>query len=222
MADKKYIIRNYPNGPNANKAVIAGKIGGIHIDWPEFKMGQDNKTPEFLHKNPLGKVPLLDTPEGPIFESNAIARYVARIGSAHAQLLGKDAYEEAIVSQWIDVVTGYVSPHMFPLFAFKYGFGAFSAEKHGAALTELKTVFGWFETHFTNHHHKFLVHDHISLADIVAACTLAGPLSISLDDEYRGHFPKVNDWLKRLFENEHVLSAFGGKFAFINKFEAPQ
>ncbi|KAK1308157.1 Elongation factor 1-gamma 1 [Acorus calamus] len=38
-------------------------------------MGVSNKTPEFLQMNPIGKVPVLETPEGPIFESNAIARY---------------------------------------------------------------------------------------------------------------------------------------------------
>lgn len=38
-------------------------------------MGTDNKTPEYLKKNPLGKVPVLDTPQGAIWESNAIARY---------------------------------------------------------------------------------------------------------------------------------------------------
>nr|GMD89474.1 elongation factor 1-gamma-like [Ipomoea batatas] len=29
--------------------------------------------------NPIGKVPVLETPEGPVFESNAIARYVVRL-----------------------------------------------------------------------------------------------------------------------------------------------
>ena len=29
-------------------------------------------------RNPLGKVPALETPEGSLFESNAIVRYVAR------------------------------------------------------------------------------------------------------------------------------------------------
>nr|GLL41790.1 elongation factor 1-gamma 2-like [Ipomoea trifida] len=29
--------------------------------------------------NPIGKVPVLETPEGPVFESNAIARYVVKL-----------------------------------------------------------------------------------------------------------------------------------------------
>ena len=66
-------------------------------------MGVSNKTPEFMKMNPIGKVgffsidnvlykpffsyvfpekrslvvqvPVLETPDGPVFESNAIARY---------------------------------------------------------------------------------------------------------------------------------------------------
>ncbi|GKC79225.1 glutathione S-transferase, partial [Tanacetum coccineum] len=48
--------------------------------------------------NPMGKVPVLETPEGSVFESNAIARYVAR-GSS---LFGSSAIEYGQIEQWID------------------------------------------------------------------------------------------------------------------------
>ena len=34
---------------------------------------------EYLTKNPLGKIPTLVTENGPLFESNAILRYIARL-----------------------------------------------------------------------------------------------------------------------------------------------
>ena len=34
---------------------------------------------EYLAKNPLGKIPALETENGPLFESNAILRYIARL-----------------------------------------------------------------------------------------------------------------------------------------------
>ncbi|MFS7912171.1 putative glutathione S-transferase, Thioredoxin-like superfamily [Helianthus anomalus] len=43
-----------------------------------FQMGASNKTPEFLKMNPIGKIPVLETSEGPLFESYAIARYGKR------------------------------------------------------------------------------------------------------------------------------------------------
>eukprot|EP01047_Picozoa_sp_COSAG01_P047257 COSAG01_NODE_4499_length_4972_cov_95.509542_4_plen_116_part_00 len=73
MALKLY---TFPGNPRANKALIAAKYNGIDITIPAgFVMGETNRTPEFLALNPLGKVPTLETPEGGIFESNAIARY---------------------------------------------------------------------------------------------------------------------------------------------------
>ncbi|KAJ0604720.1 putative glutathione S-transferase, Thioredoxin-like superfamily, elongation factor 1-gamma, plant [Helianthus annuus] len=59
---------------NVNKAIITIEYAGVGIKMAagNFQMGVSNKTPEFLKMNPIGK-----TPEGPLFESNAIARYVA-------------------------------------------------------------------------------------------------------------------------------------------------
>jgi elongation factor 1-gamma len=57
------------------------------------------KSPEYLKKHPLGKVPLLDTPEGPIYESNAILRYLAR---KQKSLYGSNVFETAQVDQWLD------------------------------------------------------------------------------------------------------------------------
>ena len=89
---------------NAFKALIAAEYTGVEVKWADnFEMGVSNKTPEFLKMNPIGKVcfliwssflrrwecfiqfiytvlmllkvPVLETPDGPVFESNAIARY---------------------------------------------------------------------------------------------------------------------------------------------------
>ena len=43
---------------------------------PDFEMGKDNKSKAFLAMSPLGKVPVLETAEGPISEAAAIARCV--------------------------------------------------------------------------------------------------------------------------------------------------
>jgi elongation factor 1-gamma len=59
------------NQKNVFKALIAAEYVGVKIEQIEVT----NKTPEFLKLNPLGKVPVLETPEGAIAESNAIARY---------------------------------------------------------------------------------------------------------------------------------------------------
>jgi hypothetical protein len=61
--------------PRAAKALIAAQYNGVQIDVPAFEFGKTNETPEFLAQFPMGKVPCMATPNGPIYESNAMARY---------------------------------------------------------------------------------------------------------------------------------------------------
>jgi len=65
-------------------------------------------------------MPVLETPEGSLFESNAIARYVARL--APSNLLGSSAIEAGQVDMWIDwstnEVDGPLSSWIYPLFGY--------------------------------------------------------------------------------------------------------
>jgi glutathione S-transferase len=63
----------------ARKCLIAADYAGVQVE--KVVTGYDQtKTPEYLKKNPNGKMPTLETPEGKfIFESNAILRYFARL-----------------------------------------------------------------------------------------------------------------------------------------------
>nr|GFA84460.1 elongation factor 1-gamma-like [Tanacetum cinerariifolium] len=86
------MMHSGPGNKNVYKALIAAEYVGVDI-----KMGVSNKTPELVKINPMGNVPVLETPEGSVFESNAIACHVAR-GSS---LLGSSAVECAQIEQWI-------------------------------------------------------------------------------------------------------------------------
>eukprot|EP01104_Vermistella_antarctica_P008718 TRINITY_DN2204_c0_g1_i2.p3 TRINITY_DN2204_c0_g1~~TRINITY_DN2204_c0_g1_i2.p3 ORF type:complete len:100 (+),score=16.19 TRINITY_DN2204_c0_g1_i2:199-498(+) len=70
-------LYSYPNNIRADKVLIVARYNAIEVEVPMFSFGTDNKTEEFLKKNPLGKVPVLDTHEGPIWESNAIGTLLA-------------------------------------------------------------------------------------------------------------------------------------------------
>lgn len=71
-------IYSYPNNPRVAKAAIAANYNNQQITMvPDFKMGETNKTPEFLAKFPLGRVPAFESTDGSftLYESNAIAYY---------------------------------------------------------------------------------------------------------------------------------------------------
>jgi len=85
----------------AAKALIVAKYNGVSIETPPFNVGVDNKTPEFLEKNPTGSLPILETEAGVIFESNAIARYVVRLNDV-AHLYGQSPFETSTIDSWLD------------------------------------------------------------------------------------------------------------------------
>ncbi|KAL3634705.1 hypothetical protein CASFOL_021759 [Castilleja foliolosa] len=100
------VLHSSSTNKNAFKALIAAEYSGIKIELlKDFEMGVSNKTPEFLKMNPLGKVPVLETPDGPIFESNAIARYVARLKPDNP-LYGSSLIDYGHIEQWMDFAAG--------------------------------------------------------------------------------------------------------------------
>jgi glutathione S-transferase len=66
---------------------LAGKDLTLVIDSDETRA-----SPEYKALNPTNKFPLLETPEGNLQESHAIAKFLA---SSHATLMGANPVERA-------------------------------------------------------------------------------------------------------------------------------
>jgi len=183
-------IYSYPNNPRVWKAIIAGKFNGIEINYPAFNFGVDNKTPEFLKKFPLGKVPVLDTPDGPIFESNAIAKYVASLGKN--KLLGNTPYESALIDQWIHYCTNEIEVPggiwLGPIFGYLTEVPAATT----AAKEDIQKALSTLNSHL--HHSTFLAGERITLADIIVSLHLLPLYKMVLDAESRAPHSNTNRW----------------------------
>lgn len=203
-----YTLYTYPGNPRAFKALIAAQYVGIDINVPPFVMGKDNKTPEFLQDvNPLGKVPALSTPSGGLWESNAIARYVARQNDNKAGLYGKCAYNASLIDQWLDFATNElnlaVSAWIYPIFEYM---------PHNQAMTDkAKADVAKALTTLNNHllSHTFLVGERISLADIVVACELYLPFTMTMDAKFREPFGNVVRWYQTLVHQPQFQAVLG-------------
>ena len=95
-----------------------------------------HKTNAFKAKNPLDKVPVLEAPHGSLFESGAIARYVARL-RGDSNLLGASNFAQGQVDQWIDFVTNEVEPARGILVYPILGYLTYNDKANGEANTEL-------------------------------------------------------------------------------------
>ena len=102
-------LYTFAGNTHALQSLIIARYNEIEIEVPEFVMGTDNKTPAFLKMSPLGKVPVLETSNGPISEAAAIARYVARM-RADTNMYGSSFYEAGLVDQWIEFAKNELDP----------------------------------------------------------------------------------------------------------------
>ncbi|KAL9432450.1 hypothetical protein AB3S75_027478 [Citrus x aurantiifolia] len=151
-------------------------------------MGVTNKTPEFLKMNPIGKVPVLETPDGPIFESNAIARYVARL-KADNPLLGSSLIDSAHIEQWIDFSSLEIDTNILRWFIPRVGFAVYLPQAEEAAIASLKRALAALNTHLASN--TYLVGHSVTLADIIMTCNLTLGFSRILTKSFTSEFPHV-------------------------------
>lgn len=218
--NKKYTFYSYPNNPRVFKSLIAAKYGGIYDDFEvvEVKLGTDNKTDDFLKLNPLGKVPTLKTPEGGVWESDAIARYVCRVGNASKQLLGDSPYEQSQVDRFIDLFTNTFMQNYYPTWGFAWGFIKYNAETRLKCVEVMQNFFSTCEKQLS-HGKNFLFGDHVTLADILIATMMVPPITYSYDEELRKKNADFFKYLDRVYAEKNVHDVLGD-IKKIEKFDA--
>jgi elongation factor 1-gamma len=193
--------------PLTQKGLITANYSKVHIEQtPDFVMGKDNQTPEFFAKNPLGKVPVLETDEGCIWESNAIARYIARLDSK-TQLFGQNAFEHALVEQWIDFATTELNlptrVWIYPIF----GIMENNAEATNKAKADIRKVLGILNEYLADK--TYLVGERITLADIVVSLSLVHLFKMVLDNGFRKPFVNTVRWFLTCVNQPQFVKVLG-------------
>ena len=116
---KKMKLYDFPKAPNPRRVKIFAHEKDIELEIINCDMGKrEHKTPEFLTKNPSGKIPVLELENGEcISESVAICRYLELI-KPEPNLFGKYAYEIAYIESrnrhiefelWTQIGTSWVN-----------------------------------------------------------------------------------------------------------------
>lgn len=191
---------------NAYKTLIAAEYVGVKVETtPDFQMGVTNKTPEFLKLNPIGKVPVLQTPDGPIFESNAMARYVAN--KKDVGLTGSSAYEKALVEQWIDFSSLEVDANIGRWVYPRLGYFAFIEEVEAFAISNLKRALTCLNGHLASR--TYLVGESVTLADIVLTCNLATLFKVAATKEFTSEYPHVERYFWTLVNQPNFKKIVG-------------
>lgn len=94
-------LHEFTGAPNPRRVRIFLAEKGITVPLEQVNLATaDNRKPEFLKKNPMGGVPVLELDDGTfIAESVAICRYFEE-SKPEPRLMGVDAKDKAVVEQW--------------------------------------------------------------------------------------------------------------------------
>jgi len=213
-------LYTYPNNYRALKSAIVAKYCDIDIVVPspeEFKFPDALNTPEFKKLNPVGKVPVLSTPDGPIFESNAILRYLARSAPA-SNLIGNSFYEQAQVDQWLDFTAFELEPPrnlwIYPL----QGLMSIDPKASKKAKADLETNVKILNDHLESR--TYMVGERVTIADIALASALVECFRRVFDPAARAKFAHVTRWFRTL-TNQTYWKAVQGDIKLCEKEEQP-
>ncbi len=163
----------------------------IHVDI----LAGETRTPEFLAKNPNGKIPLLELADGRcLSESNAILNFLA----SDSDLLPKDYFQLAKVHQWqffeqyshepFVAVARFISKYLGLPEARRADFES-KQEGGNSALSVMETQL--MKT-------PYLVGDKLTTADI----TLYGYTHVAHEGGFDlSKYPAIQSWLGRIASN---------------------
>jgi elongation factor 1-gamma len=142
MFNCRNTIYSYANNPRVAKSLIAAQYNGVKVNVKtDIEMGKFNKTPEYLAKFPLGKVPGFEGKDGNIYESNAIAFYIAGL-KKDSQLLGATPMENAQIHQYAFMAENEIIPPMGQWLYSIAGFIPYNKKATEKAAEDLKKIMG--------------------------------------------------------------------------------
>jgi len=186
MGTRMKLYDEHMPAPNPRKVRIFLAEKGIEVPRERVAMmKREHKAPEFLKKNSLGQVPVLELDDGThISESVAICRYLEALHPTPA-LFGRDAREMAMVEMWMrraefrlwapmgqvwindDPRTAIVNPNQFP----EYG-----ARNRKVVAHAMK----WLDGELADGR-PWLAGQSYSMADIVLLCGIDFAKFVNMD-----------------------------------------
>ncbi|KAK4455382.1 elongation factor 1-gamma [Podospora aff. communis PSN243] len=209
-------IYSYPDNFRVKRAKATSLLSNLTLlESPSYTHNTTNRTPEFLSKFPLGKVPALETSTGfTLTEGFSICRFLADSGSRAAQLLGGDVETRARIDEWCVFaemeVVGNVMPvlgmlvlKVTPWNEWRYGFCVGNLERALGVLEGVLSKGG------EGGNKRFLVGEEITLADVMVGGALVRAGNFLMDKEMRRGVPAVEGYLRGLMEVPEMKEAFG-------------
>lgn len=185
----------HPDNYKTYKALIAAKYVGLEVETPG---GSDTAQ--------TGKIPVLETNQGCIFSSTAIARYISRI-SRPVGLYGQTILEGGMIDSWIEFCTHELEVPLCTWVLPVLGIFDEVPEATACAKQDVKLALAVLNNHLL--HNTYVVGHQITLADISVCCALVDGMRLVLDAEFRKPFGNLMRWFNLCLSQPEFAAIIG-------------
>ncbi|RUO63147.1 glutathione S-transferase family protein [Pseudidiomarina insulisalsae] len=196
---KLYETKTAPN-PRRVRMFLAEKSLLDKVECIEVDLQKgENLTPEFVAKNPMKKVPVLELDDGTtIAETMAICRYFEVNYPDTPRLLGESALEQALIEQWLRWLDYY---YFVPCgMGFQHTSGFFKdrmtpvPEWGASCIEDTKKFMQFLDQHLAGK--EYICCDKLTAADLTAfaVTAFARVIKLRVDDS----LPNLLAWYERI------------------------
>ncbi len=197
------MFKLYEYSPSGNCYKVRLLLTQLNIAFDRTEINilqKESRKPEFLVKNPNGRIPVLEIEPGKfLFESNAIMFYL----SEKTEFFPSDKFERALVMQWLFFEQYSHEPFIATSRFWISVLG--KADEYQAELQQKQApgyaALGVMEQHLEKN--DFFVGDRYSIADIglFAYTHVAGEGGFDLT-----RFPAIQSWIDRVKDQPRYIS----------------
>lgn len=123
------------------------------------------------------------------------------------KLLGKNAFEEAKINEWIAWVQSDLQVAAAPAVQAVYGTKSIDSAAFSEAVKEVKSLGKMLDEYLKGK--QWLVGDVISIGDLYLGASLAPAFQTILDAGFRKAHPNLSGWFERWSRHQPVVKRFG-------------
>jgi len=201
-------LHGLSHNPRVRRVLITAQYTGAEINVEHFfPRGQPEEVlNEYKKKNPNALVPTLEAPEGPIYETNAIIRYLARSNEG-SNIYGKNDFEKAQIDQYLDWVILTLEPALLPIFVTVLGHIPYNKEAFEGGIENGKKLLRILDDRLKQN--KYLVGDSVTLADIAVVSLLSFFFRFVFDEKFRKPFPNLTKYYESVANEEKFKNILG-------------
>jgi glutathione S-transferase len=201
-----YVLHYFPDTASLALRILLAELGVPHECRMIDRASGALDSPAYRAMHPLGKIPAMETPDGPMFETAAMMLYLC--DRHHAFAPAPDAPERAAFLKWLFFTSTNIHPTLLQLFYPERTAGPACADavaQHADAL--MRQLLTTFETMLATEKPKWLAPETPSMLSIYLGMLLHWLGQIPAGSP--GHFdakayPRLHAMLRALDARPHV------------------